>query len=38
MQSFILKEACAYGTSKALVSEKEEIKCNLKHALEYTSH
>ena len=28
MQSVVLIEAYAYGTSKDLVSEKEEIKCN----------
>ena len=28
MESIDLVETCAYGTSKDLVSEKEEIKCN----------
>ena len=28
MQSIDLIETCAYGASKDLVSEKEEIKCN----------
>ena len=28
MQSIISIETCAYGTSKVLVSEKEDIKCN----------
>ena len=28
MQSFDSIGTCAYGTSKDLVSEKEEIKCN----------
>ena len=28
MQSIDSIEACAYGISKVLVSEKEEIKCN----------
>ena len=29
MQSIDSTETCAYGTSKDLVSEKEEIKCNI---------
>ena len=28
MQSFDLTETYSYGTSKDLVSDKEEIKCN----------
>ena len=28
MQSIDLRERCAYGSSKHLVSDKEEIKCN----------
>ena len=28
MQSIDSMETCVYGTSKDLISEKEEIKCN----------
>ena len=28
MQSIDSIETCAYGTSKVLVSKKEEVKCN----------